>query len=153
MQREELFACIQDLIDDYLVEHQIEVVDMAYKRINGEMTLQLFVDTPNGIRMNECEALNRHVGDAIERENLIETHYVVEVSSPGLDRPLKTDRDFERNLGKEIELTTYEPIDGRKTHQGRAVGMDKEKIVVESEGISTVIPRNKIAVAKLKIEF
>ena len=150
---EDLFARIQDLIDDYLVEHQIEVVEMAYKRINGEMTLQLFVDTPNGIRMEECEALNKHVGEVIERENVIESHYVVEVSSPGLDRPLKTDRDFERNLGKDIELTTYEPIDGRRAHDGRYVGMDKEKIVVEKDGISTVIPRNKIAVARLKIEF
>ena len=150
---EDLFNRIQDLINDYLAEQQIEVVEMAYKRINGEMTLQLFVDTPNGIRMAECEGLNKHVGEVIERENVIESHYVVEVSSPGLDRPLKTDRDFERNLGKDIELTTYEPIDGRRAHDGRCVGMDKEKIVVEKDGISTVIPRNKIAVARLKIEF
>lgn len=144
---------IQQLIADYLAEHGIEVVEITYKRQNGEMTLRLLVDTPNGIRMDECEALNNYLGEVLDRENVIEEHYVIEVSSPGLDRPMKTDRDFERQMGREIEVTTYEPVDGRKTHDGTLVGLNAEEIVVEKDGVSVVIPRAKIALARLRIDF
>jgi len=150
---EDLLARIQDLIEDYLAEQGIELVEIAYKRINGEMTLRLLVDTPNGIRMDECEGVNKFLSETLDREDVIEEHYVIEVSSPGLDRPIKTDRDFERTVGKEIRLTTYEPVEGSKSHEGKLIGMDAEKVVVENDGVSTVIPRNKIAGAKLKIEF
>ncbi|MBI5143450.1 MAG: ribosome maturation factor RimP, partial [Candidatus Omnitrophica bacterium] len=86
-------------------------------------------------------------------EDLIAERYTLEVSSPGLDRPIETDRDFERTMGKDLEITTYAAIDGRKSHRGRLIGIDKEKIVLETNGISTVIPRDKIALARLKIEF
>lgn len=144
---------VQELIADYLVEHDIELVEITYKRMQGEMTLRLFVDTSNGIRMDECEALNHYIGEVLDRDNVIAEHYVIEVASPGLDRPMKSDRDFERNVGKDIEVTTYEMIDGRKTHEGRFIGMDKENIVIERDEVSTVIPRNKIALARLKLEF
>jgi len=144
---------VRELIADYLAEHDIELVEIIYKRMQGEMTLRLLVDTPNGIRMDECEGLNHYIGEVLDRENVIEEHYVIDVSSPGLDRPMKSDRDFERNIGKDIEVTTYEMIDGRKTHDGRFIGMDKESIVIEKDGISVVVPRVKIAVARLKIDF
>ncbi|MCX5666135.1 MAG: ribosome maturation factor RimP, partial [Candidatus Omnitrophica bacterium] len=79
--------------------------------------------------------------------------YTLEVSSPGLDRPIKTDRDFERSIGKVLEFTTFEAIDGRKTHEGLLVGMDKDNVVIERQGISIVIPRREIALARLKIDF
>ncbi len=77
----------------------------------------------------------------------------IEVSSPGLDRPIKTDKDFSRSIGKELEVNTFAPVDGCKTHYGTLIGMDGGKIVLESEGVSTEIPRDKIAMARLKIEF
>ena len=144
---------VQELLTPYLSEHGIELVEITYKRMQEGMTLRLLVDTPAGVRMDECEALNNFLSESLDRENVIEEHYLIEVSSPGLDRPMKTDRDFERNLGKDIEVTTYEAIDGRKTHEGRFVGMSKEEIVMERGGVSVVIPRNKIALARQKLEF
>lgn len=149
----EIIDRVQELIASYLAEHDIELVEITYKRMQEGMTLKLLVDTTDGIRMDQCEALNNYLSEVLDRENVIEEHYLIEVCSPGLDRPMKTDRDFERNLGKDIEITTYEAIDGRKTHDGRFVGMDKENIVVEKAGISVVIPRAKIALARLKIDF
>jgi ribosome maturation factor RimP len=93
------------------------------------------------------------LSELLDTEDVIQEHYIIDVSSPGLDRPIKTDRDFERSIDKTLEITTYEPIDGRKTHEGRLVGIAKDGIVVESKGISTVIPRSKIAVARLKIDI
>ncbi|MBP7056112.1 MAG: ribosome maturation factor RimP [Candidatus Omnitrophica bacterium] len=149
----EILERVQELLTPYLSEHGIELVEITYKRMQEGMTLRLLVDTPAGVRMDECEALNNFLSETLDRENVIEEHYLIEVSSPGLDRPMKTDRDFERNLGKDIEVTTYEAIDGRKTHEGRFVGMNKEEIVMERGGVSVVIPRNKIALARQKLEF
>ena len=149
----ETIGRVKELIAQYLIEHDIELVEMTYKHMQEGMTLRLLIDTAGGIRMDQCEALNNHLSEVLDRENVIEEHYLIEVCSPGLDRPMKSDRDFERNVGKDIEVTTYEAIDGRKTHDGRFIGMDKENIVVEKGGISVVIPRGKIALARLKLEF
>ena len=143
----------KELIGPYLKESGIELVDMTYRRESGGMTLRLLVDTPEGISIDECEAVNNAMSGILDKEDFVDEHYVIEVSSPGLDRPIKSDRDFERSLGKELEVTTFCPIDARKMHMGRLAGMNREEIVLEANGISTIIPRDKIAVARLHVEF
>jgi len=144
---------IKDLIAPYLEANGIELVEIIYRREQPGMVLRLLVDTPEGVKIADCEALNNYLSEALDQNDVIGEHFVLEVSSPGLDRPMKTDRDFERNLGKEIEVTTYEPIDGRKTHEGFFVGMDREKIVIRANDVSTVIPKRSIAVARQRIKF
>lgn len=144
---------VKALAQDYLEQNGIEVIEITYRREQLGMTLRLLADTPQGISIAECEALNNYLSEAMDKEGIINGHYLMEVASPGLDRPLTTDRDFERVMGKELDVTTYEEIDMRKTHEGALIGMDKESIVIESEGVSTVIPRAKIAGARLKIDF
>jgi ribosome maturation factor RimP len=117
------------------------------------MVLRLLVDTPEGITIDECEAVNNYLGEMLDSENVMEGHYVLEVASPGLDRHLSSDRDLERVLGKDLSVNMYEPVDGKRSHEGKLVGFNKDEVVIEAGGISTVIPRAKIAVARLKIEF
>ena len=149
----EITERVKELVKDYLEANGIELVEITYRREQGGMVLRLLVDAPDGIKVNECEALNNFVSDCLDREDFVGERYILEVSSPGLDRPIVSDRDFERSMGKGLTITTYESIDEKKTHAGKLIGMDKESIVIESEGISTVIPRSKIAKAVLKIEF
>ncbi|MCM8761580.1 MAG: ribosome maturation factor RimP [Candidatus Omnitrophica bacterium] len=144
---------VKELVSGYLSANEIELVDITYRREQPGMVLRLLVDTSSGIKLSECESLNNYLSELLDREDIIQEHYVLEVSSPGLDRPIKTDRDFERSIGKMLELTTYEAIDGRKTHEGLLIGMNRDEIVIEFGGISTLIPRAKIAMARLKIEF
>jgi len=144
---------VKILVQGYLEQNGIELVEITYRREQGGVTLRLLVDTADGISIAECEALNNYIGKCLDNGNIINEHYILEVSSPGLDRPMTVDRDFERSMGKELEVATFEPIDMHKTHTGKLVGMDKENIVIESGGISTVIPRAKIAKAKLSLEF
>ncbi len=144
---------VRGLIDDYLEENGIELVEITYKREQNGMALRLLVDTPEGITINECEKLNNYLNAALDNADIINEHYLLEVSSPGLDRPILTDKDFERSIGKVLDITTYQAIDGRKTHEGKLIGIDKDNIVIESNGISTVIPRSSIARARFKIEF
>ncbi|MFH0763425.1 MAG: ribosome maturation factor RimP [Candidatus Omnitrophota bacterium] len=149
----EVVERVNELIASYLEENNIELVDSTYKRESGGMTLRLLVDTPEGITIAECEALNNYLSDVLDKENVIEEHYLLDVSSPGLDRPIATDKDFARSMGRALEVTTYEPIDGKRAHAGKLIGMDKDNIVIEAGEVSTVIPKAKIAKAKLKIDF
>ena len=144
---------VNSLIAGYLDENGIELVDITYKREQGGITLRLLADTKDGITIAECEKLNNYLSYMLDKENVIDERFILEVASPGLDRSIITDRDFERSMGKALEMSTYEPIDAKRTHVGNLIGMDKEKVVIESDGISTVIPRAKIARAKLKVEF
>lgn len=143
---------VKSLIAEYLQQNGVELVDISYKRESGGMTLRLLVDTLPGISIAECEAINNFLSETLDRENVIDQHYLLEVNSPGLDRPIKTDRDFERSMGRDLVVHTYERVDDKKDHSGRLIGMDKENIVMESEGVSTVIPRRSIAMARLRIE-
>ena len=154
MEHMEITDRVAEIAKGYLEGHGIELIEVIFRREGPAMVLRMVVDTPEGIKISECADLNSYLSEALDKENLIQDRYTIEVSSPGLDRPIKTDRDFERSMSKELELTTFEAIDGRKTHEGVLMGMDKENIVIERQGgISTVIPRNKIALARLKIVF
>jgi len=144
---------VKALISEYLEQNGVELVEITYRREKGGMTLRLLADTPEGISIKECEDLNNYLSEVLDKGSVINDRYLLEVSSPGLDRPLTTDRDFERVMGKMLEVTTYEPIDMRKSHEGTFIGVDKENIVIESNGISMVIPRGKIAMARRKIEL
>lgn len=144
---------VTQIAEIYLKERGMEIVETTYRREQEGMVLRLLVDKPEGITINECEEINNFLSAELDKEDVIQEHYVLEVSSPGLDRPIKTDKDFERAMGKDLEITTYERIDDRKTHEGHLLGMDKENIVIEKDGVSVVIPKNKIALARLKLEF
>ena len=144
---------VNTLIAEYLEQNDMELVEITYRREQPGMVLRLLVDTPEGITIDQCEGLNNYLSELLDKEDIIQERYTLEVSSPGLDRPIITDRDFERSMGKILEVSTYEAIDGRKAHGGKLIGMDKEKVVIESDGISTVIPRNIIARARRKIKF
>jgi ribosome maturation factor RimP len=144
---------VKSLVEAYLEENNIELVEISYKREQGGMVLRLLVDTPEGITIAECERLNNYLSETLDKEEVIAEHFLLEVASPGLDRPLVTDRDFERAMAKELNINMYEPVDGKREHRGRLIGMDRENVVIESSGISTVIPRAKIAKARRRIDI
>lgn len=149
----EIVDRVREMTEVYLRDHGIELIDIVFRREGSGLVLRIVADTADGITVSECADLNNFLSEVLDREDVIQDHYTLEVSSPGLDRPIKTDRDFERSMGKTLEFTTFEAIDGRKTHDGVLVGMGKDNVVIERQGISTVIPRSKIALAMLKIEF
>ncbi|MFA6141831.1 MAG: ribosome maturation factor RimP [Candidatus Omnitrophota bacterium] len=144
---------VSSLIASYLEENSIDLVEITYKREQGSMILRLLVDTAQGITINECEKLNNYLSEFLDKNDIVDEHYLLEVASPGLDRPITTDKDFKRVMGKELYISTYERIDAKKEHEGRLIGMDKESVIIESGGVATVIPKIKIARAKRRIEI
>lgn len=130
-----------------LEERQVELVDIMYRRETGGRVLRLVVDKEGGITLDECAYLNKKLGEALDREEVMPERYFLEVSSPGLDRPLRTKRDFEKAVGKTVRIHTYEPIDNKKDHEGIVESVDEDKVRLGG----TEIKLDKISKAKIKI--
>ena len=131
-------------------EMQVELVDVELVKEPTGHFLRFYVDRPEGIALNDLEAFHRRILPLVER---VEYDYM-EVSSPGADRPLKTDRDFERAEGTAVELRTYRAIDGAKAFTGTLVGLQGDEIVIEdAAGAQLRFPRKAVAVVRPLIEF
>ena len=131
-------------------EMQVELVDVELVKEPTGHFLRFYVDRPEGIALNDLEAFHRRILPLVER---VEYDYM-EVSSPGADRPLKTERDFEKAQGTAVELKTYRAVDGQKEFRGTLVGLLDDQIVIEdAEGREQRFDRKAVAVVKPWIEF
>lgn len=109
-----------------LVEAQnFELVDVEYVKEAGSWYLRAYIDKEGGITVDDCEVISRAFSDKLDEEDFIEDSYILEVSSPGLGRPLKKEKDFVRSMGKELEIRTYRPIDRQKEFYG----IDRKSVV------------------------
>jgi len=138
-----------------LVEaHNFELVDVEYVKEGGTWYLRAYIDKPGGITVDDCEIISRALSEALDETDFINEAYILEVSSPGLGRPLKKERDFARSLGEEVELHTYRAINKQKIFFGILSAYDKDNITIELEGESKLIfPRTDVALIKLAFDF
>ena len=144
---------VYELADDIVEERGLELVDVEYKKEGSDWFLRVFIDHPEGIDHEQCRSVSEELSTLLDLEDFIDDSYFLEVSSPGVDRPLKRDEDFERFKGKVIEVSTYAPIQGRKKIAGTLLGLRDELIIVKVDGEEIEIPRNKAASVKLAVEF
>lgn len=152
--REEYESRTESLVIPLLEERGFEFVDVEYVKEAGEWYLRVYIDKEGGITINDCEEISRKLSDLLDREDYIEDAYILEVSSPGLLRPLKKDRDLERNLGTELEIKTYKQIDGTKEFVGRLKTYDPSSITVETEdGTELRFERKDISLIRKYIVF
>jgi len=112
--------------------------------------LRVFIDKDGGIEIDDCQELSEQLEERLDQTDPIKERYILEVSSPGLDRVLRKERDFERETGKMIDITTYAPIDGKKEFVGKLTGFDKETITVDDQQVFSL---DKVATIRLHIEF
>ena len=122
-----------ELLEPILADMNFELVDVEYVKEAGTWYLRSYIDKPGGITVDDCEAVSRQFSDRLDQEDFIEDSYIMEVSSPGLDRPLKKDKDFERNLGREVEIRTYRPIEKEKEFYGILCAYDDNSVTIERE--------------------
>lgn len=111
----------------------LELVDVEYVRENQSRILRLYIDKPGGVTLEDCSEVSRMIDPVIDDELDLRTHDYLEVSSPGLERPLKTERDFVRYEGEWVEVTLYKAMDGKKKHQGTLGPYLPEKIEIRLE--------------------
>ena len=133
-----------------------ELVDVEVKRERGGHFVRLYVDKEGGIGLDELQSVSEEVSAILDAEDPIEGAYTLEVSSPGLDRPLKTEADYRRFVGRLVKLSSYEPLDGRRHWTGRLLSVEDGAVTVTLEkekGATARVPLDKIAHGRLEVEF
>jgi ribosome maturation factor RimP len=148
-----IYQLVIDLIEPTLQGSEIKLVDVEYKKIGKNWTLRVLIDKNQGVTVFDCQKLSREIEDLIEIHELIKDHYVLEVSSPGLDRPLKKESDFVRNKGKQIQVNTDSPINNSKINTGTIRDFSNSTLFLENKKDTLEIPLITIIQAKLIIEF
>jgi ribosome maturation factor RimP len=156
-------AFVQDIVGrvreltEPLVSHAgMELVDVEFLREGGRWVLRLFLDKQGGVSLDDCQDISRQVEKLLDVEDFIEPAYALEVSSPGLERPLRTRAHFEQFTGRDIELKTFGPIGDppRKNYKGRLLGITSGDVIrIEIDGAEYQVPLDRVAKAHLSIDF
>lgn len=147
-------ARTEELITPILERMQFELVDVEYVKEGATWYLRAYIDKEGGITVNDCEAVAREMNEILDREDYIEDSYVFEVSSPGLGRPLKKEKDYARSMGKELEIRTYRAIDKKKEFYGILTSYDEKTVTIETEdGSELTLEKADIALIRLAFDF
>ena len=127
--------------------------DVEYVREAGQWFLRVYIDKPEGISINDCEAVSRPLSDALDEADPIEGSYVLEVSSAGAYRPLKKPAHFQQFLGAEVDVRLYRPLDGRKEYTGVLKGYDGGDVTIETAGEARTFVKKDVAQVRLTVHF
>jgi ribosome maturation factor RimP len=140
-------------IADPIVSHEgMELVDVEYRRESKGWVLRLYLDKEGGVTLDDCTRISQEVGRSLDIEDFIEAPYTLEVSSPGLTRPLKNEKDFVKYRHSLIKVKTLDPIQNRRHFKGRLLGISEDKIEILGEGGIFRIPLSNVAKANLEAE-
>lgn len=143
---------LKTFLEKYATPMGIEIVDVEFS--DKDRALTIFIETENGVDLDTCEAFHNAIMDPIDEfDPTYDAPYTLNVSSPGLDRPFKTARDFERNLGKEVEIRLFAPLKGKKLIEGFLIAFDENTITVNTGAEQLKIARNRIAKINKAIKF
>lgn len=134
-------------------ENGCYVYDVEYLKEGGFWFLRVYVDKEGGISLDECEVVSRSLSDVLDKEDPIDRNYYLEVSSPGVERKLKTPEHFQRYLGEMVDIGLYKAINGAKQVTGTLTGYDGESVTVEVAGETMVIPQKETTVVHLHFDF
>ncbi len=142
-------AQVESLMAEILSGTDFELVDVEYVK-ERDWYLRVFVDKAGGIDLDDCQNLSEQLSERLDELDIISGAYILEVSSPGIDRILKKDKDFLREVGKVVDVTLYAPIDGKKIFVGELVGRDENFLHIKD---LSPLPRDKVAQVRLHIDF
>lgn len=155
MSKRELYETrTEELITPILERMNFELVDVEYVKEGGTWYLRAYIDKEGGITVNDCEAVAREMNEILDREDFVEDSYVFEVSSPGLGRPLKKEKDYIRSMGKEVEIRTYRAINREKEFYGILSAYDESTVTIETDdGGTLTFEKADIALIRLAFDF
>ena len=144
----------EELITPILDRMNFELVDVEYVKEGGTWYLRAYIDKEGGITVNDCEAVAREMNEILDREDFVDDSYVFEVSSPGLGRPLKKEKDYVRSMGKEVEIRTYRAINREKEFYGILSAYDENTVTIKTEDETEMtFEKSDIALIRLAFDF
>jgi len=146
-------AKTESLILPILERLEFELVDVEYVKEGSIYYLRAYIDKEGGITVNDCEVVAREMNELLDKEDFIPDSYTFEVSSPGLGRPLKKEKDYVRNMGKEVEIRTYRAINRNKEFYGFLTAYDKDSVTIDADGEEICFDKADIALIRQAVHF
>ena len=159
MAKIDVVARVTELVEPLAASLGLELAEVEYRQEGRQMVLRLYIDRDGGVTLDDCSAVSRELTEILDVEDIIQGHYTLEVSSPGLNRLLKKPSDFERYTGRLVKIRTFEPFaddagNMRKTFLGELLGLSDSIVRLKlNEGQTASIPLGKVAKANLEFEF
>ena len=152
--REEYEKRVEAYLMPVMEKNQFELVDVEYVKEAGTWYLRAYIDKEGGFTVDDCELVSRQLGEWLDREDFIGDSYILEVSSPGLGRPLKKEKDFKRSLGEQVEVRLYRAVDRQKEFTGALAAYDENTVTLRFEdGTETSFEKKDIALIRLAFDF
>jgi ribosome maturation factor RimP len=143
---------VREVVEPILESQGFELVDLEYQRESQGWVLRIYLDREGGVSLDDCAGVSHEVGAVLEVKDLIPSAYILEVSSPGLTRPLKKPEDFNKFRNQMVKIKLYEPLEGRRNFKGTLLGLEGDRVRVEVEQRVYEIPLQRIAKANLEID-
>jgi ribosome maturation factor RimP len=134
-------------------KHNFELVEVEYKKEGGEWYLRIYIDKEGGINIDDCQTVSEEVSELLDEADPIDGAYIFEVSSPGIERPLKTERDYQKSMGKLVEAKLFAPVDGKKLIEGILTGYTEDTVELDQNSSKVVLDKKQIAIIKPVIVF
>lgn len=132
---------------------KFELVDVEFLKEGPNWYLRVYIDKPGGITIDDCQAVSGELGEKLDAADPVDMSYILEVSSPGLDRPLKKESDFERFKGEQVEIRLFQPMDGKKVFEGELLGLYDNKVNIKSGDRLMQFDRNETSLIKRMVKF
>lgn len=154
MYRDVLFQSVTDTIEPLLHAHTVELVELKLQPQKGRWLVRVFIDAEDGVSLDDCQRLSLEIGQVLDAEELIPASYVLEVSSPGLDRPLRTPRDFQRQRQRLVTVLLRTPVLGQTQYRGRVAAVSEGHLVLHRPPDTPLdIPLSHIDHGVVELEF
>lgn len=153
MTRDQIEERTGQLLMPILRELNFECVDVEYVKEGSNMYLRAYIDKEGGITIDDCEVVSKALEISLDKEDFIKDAYYLEISSPGIGRPLKKDKDYERHLGKELEVKLYAPYQGQKEMYGDLISYTDTEVILSVDGKEVKLERKGIALIREAIHF
>jgi len=150
--QKEIVDRVRAIADPIISDEGMELVDVEYRRESRGWVLRLYLDKEGGVTLDDCTRISQEVGRSLDVEDFIQIPYALEVSSPGLSRPLKSEKDFMKYRHSLIKVKTLDPIQNRRQFKGRLLGVSANQIEMEVEGEIFQIPLSNMAKANLEVD-
>ena len=153
MKKTNVEGVVTEVVRPIAEHYGLELIDVEYVKEGGSWYLRIYIDKPGGVGMDDCQAVSEEVGRKLDELDPIPGNYFLEVSSPGLERSLKRERDFEYFAGREAAVHLFAPLDGKKEFTGVLKGMVDGNVMLLVDGREMSFPREKISRAHLVVRF
>lgn len=153
MSRKDIESKTEQILVPILDEFGFDLWDVEYVKEGSEYYLRAYIDKEGGITIDDCVDVSRKLSDKLDEEDFVDGEYILEVSSPGLGRTLKKDRDYEKSIDREVDIKLYKAVDKVKEFEGILKSFDKDSITFEIDGHEKQFLKSELASVKLHVDF